>query len=137
LTVLSIFAFLVGLNVLEVFTLKQNDSFSPVGFLLAIALKLALFFPVYLLSNRNRFELARVIGIVSLLHLAFFALQYVVVYGSGYYIDPLYAFTGVEQRYGSNITLPLIGAMYRPTGFFSEPSTYAAFMLVLLVSRYS
>ncbi len=64
-----------------------------------------------------------------------FFLQFIVVFGTGYYIDPLKAITGEPSRYGAQIVLPVIGQIYRCTGFYEEPSTYSGFIAVLLACK--
>lgn len=43
--------------------------------------------------------------------------------------------TGQAQKYISGFSLPLIGPLYRPTGFYSEPSSFSGFLIALLLCR--
>ncbi|KJG14828.1 hypothetical protein UB38_00390 [Photobacterium iliopiscarium] len=72
---------------------------------------------------------------VLILNLSMFFIQFIIVFPTGIYIDPLKLITGESSRYGSDIFVPLIGNIYRCTGFYEEPSTYAGFIVVLLASK--
>ncbi|MCD9489287.1 hypothetical protein GLP30_02695 [Photobacterium phosphoreum] len=88
---------------------------------------------VFLKGDINKLE--KMIKYVIIFNLSMFFLQFVVVFPTGYYIDPLRAITGEPSRYGGGIVIPVIGQVYRCTGFFEEPSTYAGFIVVLLASK--
>ncbi|WP_146152133.1 hypothetical protein [Photobacterium phosphoreum] len=88
---------------------------------------------VFLKGDINKLE--KMIKYVIIFNLSMFFLQFIVVFPTGYYIDPLRAITGEPSRYGGGIVIPVIGQVYRCTGFFEEPSTYAGFIVVLLASK--
>ncbi|WP_146145241.1 hypothetical protein [Photobacterium kishitanii] len=88
---------------------------------------------VFLKGDINKLE--RMLKYVIILNLSMFFLQFIVVFGTGYYIDPLKAITGEPSRYGAQIVLPVIGQIYRCTGFYEEPSTYSGFIAVLLACK--
>lgn len=88
---------------------------------------------VFLKGDINKLE--KMIKYVIIFNLSMFFLQFIVVFPTGYYIDPLRAITGEPSRYGGGMVIPVIGQVYRCTGFFEEPSTYAGFIVVLLASK--
>ncbi len=88
---------------------------------------------VFLKGDINKLE--KMIKYVIIFNLSMFFLQFIVVFPTGYYIDPLRMITGEPSRYGGGMVIPLIGQVYRCTGFFEEPSTYAGFIVVLLASK--
>lgn len=62
-------------------------------------------------------------------HTAFFFLQFLTYYATGYGIDYLAPITGEEQRlYGGTFTFPIINRFMRATGLYQEPGTYATFV---------
>ncbi|OBU18816.1 hypothetical protein AYY19_02840 [Photobacterium aquimaris] len=87
---------------------------------------------VFLKGDINKLE--KMIKYVIIFNLSMFFLQFIVVFPTGYYIDPLRAITGEPSRYGGMV-VPVIGQVYRCTGFYEEPSTYAGFIVVLLASK--
>lgn len=88
---------------------------------------------VFLKGDINKLE--KMVKYVIIFNLSMFFLQFIVVFPTGYYIDPLRAITGEPSRYGGGMVIPVIGQVYRCTGFFEEPSTYAGFIVVLLASK--
>ncbi|MDC9596812.1 hypothetical protein [Xenorhabdus anantnagensis] len=90
---------------------------------------------IYACRNDTK-ALTLIIRYCLIINLSIFFIQFIVVYSTSYYIDPLAIITGEHQRYGSRFLIPLIGNIYRPTGFFEEPSTYAAFITCLLACNF-
>ncbi|SMY14866.1 hypothetical protein [Photobacterium aquimaris] len=88
---------------------------------------------VFLKGDINKLE--KMVKYVIIFNLSMFFLQFIVVFPTGYYIDPLRAITGEPSRYGGGMVIPVIGQVYRCTGFYEEPSTYAGFIVVLLASK--
>ncbi|NRP09212.1 MULTISPECIES: hypothetical protein [unclassified Marinobacterium] len=72
--------------------------------------------------------------LVLIFHIVVFYIQFIFAYFLGYYIDFVLPFTGEASRfrfYG----LASISSLYRCTGLFVEPSTYAAsiYCLILII----
>lgn len=125
----------VALTDIGFMAFKNNEDFSYMGFIVSTLMKAIVVLPVIMLCNRCTFKLHRVIGYVIALHLGFFFIQYVCVYFTGVYIDPLNLIMGIEQRYQTGLVLPIVGELYRPTGMYIEPSTYSTFIMILVCMR--
>lgn len=132
---LSLLLVLVLLSYFEVFGFKNNIAHSPLSFILGLMMKIFIALIVFSLLDFDRIRLSDVIHYSIVLHLVVFCFQYVLVYAGFGYLDVMVGVTGTEQRYLSNFTLPFIGDVYRPTGFYLEPSTYATFMLILVFCK--
>ncbi|OKP08191.1 hypothetical protein [Xenorhabdus thuongxuanensis] len=111
---------------------KNNLEYSFSQYSLGFTFKiLSAFTIIYSFRNDIR-VLNLIIRYCLIINLSIFFIQFIVVYSTSYYIDPLAIITGEHQRYGSRFFIPIIGQIYRPTGFFEEPSTYAAFITCLI-----
>lgn len=75
-----------------------------------------------------------VVNYVLLLHVAFFAIQFVAYYLLGEKVDFLEPITGEVQRMSGFERIADSGglAIFRPSGLFSEPSSYCVFLITLL-----
>lgn len=104
-------------------------------FVFSISFKLLVAFAILSSIENNLAQFKKLLVAVLAVHVSFFILQFVIVYLTGHYIDPLYLFTGESQRYESLISLPIIGDIYRPTGFYVEPSTFATYLLWFLALK--
>ncbi|WP_455814387.1 hypothetical protein [Pseudomonas graminis] len=121
---------------LPTLTFKNNiDNYNFVIFVASTIFKIFCCYTIFELCRGNLALLVKVISAVIIIHVAMFVLQTIVVYGTGYYIDVLEPVTGEAQRYEGLFSLPVIGNIYRATGFFIEPSTYATYVLWLLAIR--
>ncbi|WP_211829151.1 hypothetical protein [Kistimonas asteriae] len=131
-----VFILIIGiLGQYEFLTYKHNISYTLFEYLTSNILKVALCFVLLIVGKFDREIIAEFIKFAIVYHLFFFCMQYISVYAIGYYIDPLELITGQSQRYFSGFSLPILGAIYRPTGFFLEPSTYATYIIILTASR--
>lgn len=121
----------------DFFSFKSNiDNYTAIDFVFGFLMKLtvALLFLVII-----KFDVDILISIlkkVLIVHATLLFIQFFVVYSTGFYIDVLSWNTGEFQRYTSGIVVPIIGEIYRPTGFFSEPSTYSSYILLIVFVRY-
>ena len=85
-----------------------------------------------ILQTKERSNIFILLKPILIIHVGTFYLQFIVFLISGNYLDFLEPFTGEESRYLSfDSSLSGIGS-FRPTGFFSEPSTYFICVLALL-----
>lgn len=130
--VLSLVIILGALSSLPVLSYKQNlVNYGLSDFYISIVFKLLVAFFILALCPNN-LTLINIIKGVLIVHLSVFYVQAAIVYLTGYYIDLLYPVTGELQRFESLFFLPWIGAVYRPTGLYVEPSTFSSFILWLL-----
>ncbi|WP_146144491.1 hypothetical protein [Photobacterium iliopiscarium] len=105
------------------------------SFTVGMIVKLFSVYSTFVFLKGDTDKLERMIKYVLILNLSMFFIQFIIVFPTGIYIDPLKLITGESSRYGSDIFVPLIGNIYRCTGFYEEPSTYAGFIVVLLASK--
>ena len=124
------------LSKFEFFTFKDNINYSAFSFLFGILFKLFSCIAIYYSAIDNSNRIYKMLGIVLSVHLGMFWIQFLTVYSTGIYLDVLEPISGISQRYIGGFTLPLIGAIYRPTGFYSEPSTFFICTLFLVFCRY-
>lgn len=110
------------------------EDYSPSSFFLSFSFKVILITIFVICINEMSANVIKIIKAVLLLHCTVFFIQFFVVYTTGYYLDFLSFYTGEAQRYVSGVSIPFIGDIYRPTGFFNEPSTYTAYVMLLLLS---
>ncbi|MEZ8688513.1 hypothetical protein AB4186_24775 [Vibrio lentus] len=118
------------------FTYVSNIGYSGINFFFSMLLKLSVSFLIVISLKNDKDALFKVITAVLLLHISFFWIQFITVYSTGVYLDPMNAIVGSRQRYGGSFSLPIIGQIYRPTGFYEEPSTYSAFIVCMLAARF-
>ena len=105
------------------------------SFVVGLIIKVFSAYSIFAFLKGDINKLEKMIKYVIIFNLSMFFLQFVVVFPTGYYIDPLKAITGESSRYGGGMVIPFIGQVYRCTGFFEEPSTYSGFIVVLLASK--
>ena len=85
-----------------------------------------------ILLGESAWVLRTAIVVLLFMHLFFFYTQFLIYAVTGYYVDFVFPFTGEETRYlGFDRSLGLIGGV-RPTGFYVEPSNFAAVMFFLI-----
>lgn len=130
----AIIFLLSGLGHMEVLTYKNNIEYNTINALLSLNFKLILVF-FAICCCKDKFEFYRVIGYCIVFHSSFFVFQVLMVYSTGFYIDAVFFFSGEVSRYGGGFTLPFIGSIYRGTGMYVEPSTYASFVTILVILR--
>lgn len=119
----------------SLFSYKSNlDGYSPFSFFSSFSFKIILITMLFILVKESFKSLISVLKAVLLLHVSAFFLQFFLVYSTGHYIDLLSFYTGEEQRYISGVSIPILGSIYRPTGFYNEPSTYTAYVMLMLYS---
>ncbi|MGL6570717.1 hypothetical protein ACSZOI_14130 [Aeromonas caviae] len=106
------------------------DAFSA-NFAKYILLILLVYFYAHV-YNTFREKFINTVHYVLLFHVALFSIQFVVAYGTGYYIDYVAPFTGEVSRY-KIYGVESIDGLYRCTGFYIEPSTYAVSIFSLSV----
>ena len=129
LLILLLFSHLI-LNHIGFFTYKINIGYLLVDSLVSNVFKLTLVFLVlFFIESKKTLIIA--IKWALIIHFYLYLIQLIVVYIFGYYIDYLNIFTGVISRYQSGYSLPILGAIYRPTGLYLEPSTFSSFIIVL------
>lgn len=131
--ILSVISFISSF---EILSYKSNlAGYGIESFLISIFLKsfLAVLFIYNIYNDRN--AQLNVLKFIVLIHISAFYIQFMLVYTTGYYIDLLRPFTDEASRYTWQVTVPLIGKTYRPTGFYNEPSTYSAFVICLILIR--
>ncbi|MND27938.1 hypothetical protein D3C80_184120 [compost metagenome] len=132
---------LIGLSVLSKINFASYRSnmvgYSEIDFLFSTSIKVLMSFIFLNLTLKDKDNLLRIVSSVLIIHLAIFYMQLLVVYVTGgYYIDMLEPFTGEHARYTWSVTVPFIGATFRPTGMYNEPSTYSAYILCIFLLRY-
>jgi hypothetical protein len=94
-----------------------------------ISFPVVIFAALVAVSLLRRFSLQDLVRFYLAVHVAFFYLQFVAFYTTGYTIDYLAPVTGEEQRvFGGAFPLPIIESFFRATGLFNEPGTYATFV---------
>lgn len=85
-----------------------------------------------ILLGESAWVLRTAIVVLLFMHLFFFYTQFLIYAVTGYYVDFVFPFTGEETRYlGFDRSLGLIGGV-RPTGFYVEPSNFAAVIFFLI-----
>ncbi|WP_323935327.1 hypothetical protein [Aeromonas caviae] len=134
-------SFLIGLSALSkigFFSYRSNMAgYSEIDFLFSTSIKVLISLVFLNLTLKDKDKLLRIVSIVLIIHLSIFYIQLFVVYVTGgYYIDLLSPFTGEKARYTWGVTVPFIGATFRPTGMYNEPSTYSAYILCIFLLRY-
>lgn len=134
---LSIIIALISLpSVFKIYPHMHNlVKYSYYSFVVGMMVKMFFTYSVFVFLKGDICKLEKMLKYVIIFNLSMFFLQFIVVFGTGYYIDPLKAITGEPSRYGAQIVLPVIGQIYRCTGFYEEPSTYAGFIAVLLACK--
>ncbi|MEY0698309.1 hypothetical protein AB7292_09240 [Providencia rettgeri] len=136
------FSLLVFGSALHFKTIASNVSLpSEQSFLNNLIFAFILFFIVMFLGKifrkqQNIENIKYAIKTVLIVHIAIFFIQFLVVYTSGHYIDLVSPVTGEESRYHNYI---LSGSMsdlllYRVTGLYVEPSTYASAMTCMIMA---
>lgn len=88
------------------------------------------FFSFVYISDRERF--IKHIHYVLLAHVSLFFIQFIVAYGLGFYIDYVTPFTGEPSRY-KIYGVESADGIFRCTGFYIEPSTYAVSVFSLSI----
>ncbi len=139
--VILFLCFLIGMTALSKINFISYRSnilgYSEIDFLFSTSIKVLVSFIFLNLTLKDKDSLLRIISSVLIIHLAIFYMQLLVVYVTGgYYIDMLEPFTGEHARYTWSVTVPFIGATFRPTGMYNEPSTYSAYILCIFLLRY-
>ena len=119
----------------EILSYNKNLNYGLLDYLFSIWVKITVSYIVIVLSIKLN-VLEKILSTVILVNISFFAFQFFLVYTTNIYPDFLDFLIGEKQRYGSRIVIPIIGELYRPTGFYEEPSTYSSIILVLLATRY-
>jgi hypothetical protein len=77
----------------------------------------------------RRIPLENLVQFYLVVHVAFFFLQFITYYATGYAIDYLAPVTGEEQRmFGGTFTFSIVDRFMRAAGLFNEPGTYAIFI---------
>lgn len=120
---------------IELFPHKNNINYNYFQYITSMLMKIITCYIVFWSIDFKKKYAYKIIKYVLLINIAFFFLQLIIVYFTSYYIDPLLFLTGEKQRYLANFSIPIIGTVYRPTGFFEEPSTYAAFITCLIACK--
>ncbi|MDC9524633.1 hypothetical protein PSH54_03795 [Pseudoalteromonas sp. Angola-30] len=137
---IKLFLFLILISVISYLgglSYKENmKAYSLSDFFYATSFKLLIvYFAVNTLNNKKN-NLVLILNKVLAIHVTLFFVQFILVYTSGYYLDFLEPFTAETSRYTWGVSVPVIGATYRPTGFFNEPSTYLSIVFSLLCVKY-
>jgi hypothetical protein len=132
----SAFLVLAVPSLLEVFPHKSNFNYSIIDYSSGVLVKVITIAIMFSLLRGSRHRIENLIKWILIINVSFFFLQFVTVYLTGLYLDPIEIITGTRQRYLSNFSIPIIGNIYRPTGFYEEPSTYAAFIVCLIAIKY-
>lgn len=136
LVTLFLFSVLLGLlSQVEFLSYKSNIGYDSVSFIFATAFKLICAYFIISPLKKNRTDLLSVLNATLLIHVVLFYFQLLLVYVTGIYFDPMDILLGQAQRYNSNFSLPIVGSIYRPTGFYEEPSTYSAFIVCFLACK--
>ena len=131
----SIIIIVLGVpSVFEIFPHKENFNYDYFNYSLGLIFKIFCIYSVIVCLNGSYKRLDIVLKYVLVINVSFFFIQFFIVYSTSIYLDPLLYFIGERQRYLSNFSLPIIGAIYRPTGFYEEPSTYSSIIMVLLAA---
>ncbi|MGT5975038.1 hypothetical protein ACRWUA_14625 [Escherichia coli] len=141
---LSFFAFFVFIfsSALYFKTLSDNISdASEASFYNNLLFSFILFFCVLILAkifnNKNcHNDASFAIKFILLVHASVFIVQFVVVYSTGEYIDLIKPVTGEDSRYLNYIMSGSMSDMllYRVTGMYIEPSTYASAMTCMIMA---
>lgn len=141
---LSFFAFFVFIfsSALYFKTLSNNISdASEASFYNNLLFSFILFFCVLILAkifnNKNcHNDASFAIKFILLVHVSVFLVQFVVVYSTGEYIDLIKPVTGEDSRYLNYIMSGSMSDMllYRVTGMYIEPSTYASAMTCMIMA---
>lgn len=134
LSMLVTIVFLVFLGALNVLTYKNNINYGMNDALMGLSIKLTISLMV-VMSVQNQKDFLHLLAYCLTFHVTFFFFQTFLVYATGYYMDVVSAFSDEASRYGSGFSLPIIGTMYRPTGLYVEPSTYASFIVIIIILR--
>lgn len=122
----------------RLFEYKENMNNYPNSmFYLTTLFKLSIVYLIVNILYEKQDLLVSVVNKVLIIHVSLFYLQFLSIYGLGYYIDMLQPFTGEVSRYTWNVSIPILGDTYRPTGFFNEPSTYLGILFPLLALKYA
>lgn len=114
---------------------QNNIKYTYIDFIFGTSLKLFLCIVIFYACNKSRDKIYDILGLILYANVFLFWLQFIIVYSTGYYIDVMEPITGQAQKYISGFSLPLIGPAYRPTGFYSEPSSFSGFLIALLLCR--
>ncbi|HBC3465960.1 TPA: hypothetical protein KDY59_000641 [Vibrio parahaemolyticus] len=125
-----------GMGYFETLTYISNINYTFFEFLSATIFKIVTVFVCIELVIRNINKIKNIVDITISIHALFFLIQFFLVYTTGYYPDPLSVLFDDPQRFGSGFSIPIIGDIYRPTGFYEEPSTYSSFMLLFISLRF-
>ncbi|MCD9546749.1 hypothetical protein GLP24_18095 [Photobacterium carnosum] len=132
----TFFSLLIALpSFYNIYPHKNNFGYTFDSYFFGILFKSTCTVCVLLSFKGDKKRMLQLINILLIINVSFFFVQFFTVYLTSYYIDPLYFFTGERQRYFSNFSLPILGVIYRPTGLYEEPSTYSAFILLLIASK--
>lgn len=84
-------------------------------------------------------NIKRILDFYLIIHISGFYLQFLFHYILNINVDYIYYLTGEEQRtYGDGVIIPILGELYRASGFYIEPGTYATFLapVIAIYSRY-
>lgn len=124
--------FYVNSNITVAFLMSQILSYP---FKISAALSVA-FNQLFLLIKRNNYgykKLIKIVGLVLIIHIVFFYIQFGAYYVFGESIDYISWLTSESQRNldGSNTIFGY--PIYRASGLYIEPSTYTAHVLILLL----
>lgn len=132
----SFLVLLLGLpSLFDVFPHKSNFEYTYFDYSFGLLFKIFCVYSVISCLDCDKHKLVKVLESLILINISFFYVQLFVVYSTSFYIDPLEFITGERQRYLSNFSLPVIGQIYRPTGFYEEPSTYSSIILILIACK--
>ncbi|WP_157037887.1 hypothetical protein [Photobacterium aquae] len=123
-------------SLFNIYPHKDNIDYSYISFTIATAVKIFMILSIMQFVKFDKKSICKLFEFLLLINVSFFIIQFSTVYLTGYYIDPLVPLTGEPQRYLSGFSIPIIGQIYRPTGFYEEPSTYAAFILCFIACKF-
>lgn len=131
----ALFWFLLGVpSLLDIQPHKSNMNYTFVNYTLSIFFKLFVAYSIIMFLHKWKLY-AKVLNKTLLINLIAFYFQFFMVYLTGYYPDFLEFITGQSQKYNSLFSIPILGSVYRPTGFYEEPSTYSSIILILIGCR--
>lgn len=85
---------------------------------------------MWFINKTSQPKLHYILSVILLIHITMFYIQLVTIYSFNYYIDFVFFITGEHSRYlmyGANTSIDI----YRCTGLYAEPSTYAISILIL------
>lgn len=99
---------------------------------LLLCLCIALYVSVLLKSKEGHVQLFNAFDICLKLHLSFFFVQTLLLYIFSIHLDPMQLIGRAQRVLGASNF-----GFYRPSGFFNEPGTYFAMMLIVVFSRYA